>query len=73
MRMENNSFDYPRKGEQMFKEIVGDWHNACLYPLKQDMWLNYVIGYKGAADILVEYTKKTNKDLNLIVFPIVFL
>ncbi|MGA7579331.1 MAG: hypothetical protein ACLQUW_08505 [Desulfobaccales bacterium] len=71
--MENNSFDYPQKGEHLFKEIVGDWHNACLYPLKSDMWLNYLIGYKDAADILVEYVNKTNNKPDLIVFPIVFL
>jgi hypothetical protein len=71
--MENNSFDYPQKGEQLFKEIVGDWHNACLYPFKADMWVNYLIGYKDAADILVEYVKKTNNNLDFLVFPIVFL
>lgn len=71
--MDNNSIVYPQKGEQLFKEIIDDWHNACLYPLKDDMWVNYLIGYKDAADILVEYTKKTNKRLDFIVFPIVFL
>ncbi|MFA4903939.1 MAG: hypothetical protein WC600_14495 [Desulfobaccales bacterium] len=71
--MEDNPFEYPQKGEQVFKEIVGDWHNACLYPLKTDMWLNYLIGYKDAADILVEHVKETSKNLNVLVFPIVFL
>jgi hypothetical protein len=72
--MENNSLDYPKKGEQLFKEIVGDWHNACLYPLKYDMWVNYIIGYKDAADILVEHVKKTGNSLDrdLLAFPIVF-
>ena len=71
--MENDTFDYPQKGEQLFKEIVGDWHNACLYHFKQDMWVNYLIGYKDAADILVEYIKKSNRNLEFIVYPIVFL
>jgi hypothetical protein len=73
--MENNSLDYPKKGEQLFKEIVGDWHNACLYPLKYDMWVNYIIGYKDAADILVEHVKTTGNSLDrdLLAFLIVFL
>ncbi len=71
--MDNNSFDYPKKGDQLFKEIVGDWHTACLWPLKEDMWLNYIIGYKEAADILVEYAKKTSINRDTLVFPIVFL
>jgi len=53
--MEDNFFSLPKMGDQLFKEIVGDWHNACLYPLKDDLWVNYIIGYKDAADILVEY------------------
>ena len=60
-------------GDQLFKEIVGDWHNACLYPLKDDLWVNYIIGYKDAADILVEYIKTTGKGRDLLVYPIVFL
>jgi hypothetical protein len=71
--MENDSIVYLQKGDQLFTEIVGDWHNACLYPLKADMWLNYLIGYKDAADILVEHVKKTNNKHDVLVFPIVFL
>ncbi len=71
--MENNSFEYPQKGKQLFKEIVGDWHNACLYPLKDDMWVNYVIGYKNAADMLVDHVKNTNNEHDTLVFPIIFL
>jgi hypothetical protein len=73
--MDDNFFSFPQKGDQLFKEIVGDWHNACLYPLKDDMWVNYIIGYKDAADILVEYIKTTGKSLDrdLLAFPIVFL
>ena len=70
--MDDNSVTLPKMGDQLFKEIIGDWHNACLYPLKDDIWVNYIIGYRDAADILVEY-KKITKERDLLVYPIVFL
>lgn len=71
-RQFSEELPWPQKGDQLF--IVGDdwWHNACLN-FMSDKWELYVIGYRTAADILVDYVKQTHGDQDFLVFPIVFL
>ena len=61
-----------QQGDQLF--IAGEywWHNACLNYMPDD-WHLYTIGYKQAADALVENCAMTHRHLDSLVFPIVFL
>ena len=63
---------WPEKGDLLFTSGDDWWHNACLNYLDDD-WELYVIGYKKAADFLVEKIKETHQDQDILVFPIVFL
>lgn len=48
-----------------------DWqNNACI---TKDDWYVYVLGYKKAADLLVEDVKMTAQAQDILVYPIVFL
>jgi hypothetical protein len=61
------------KNESLFKSDPNSWKNACLIYSEH---LNiYSIGYKRAADILIERIKQNEFtfDINTLVFPIVFL
>ena len=60
------------KGDQLFISGRDWWHNACLNYLPDD-WELYTIGYKQAADVLVEYIKARQRHQDSLVFPIVFL
>jgi|SRR5215510_2689719 len=62
---------WPRKGGTLF-DSADDWyHNACVNWLP-DGWDAYAIGYKRAGDILVGHVVDTHRDMDTIVFPIVF-
>ena len=50
-----------------------DWqHNACIN-FAQDSWDLYAMGYKEAADILVENIKTTQSHQDMLVYPIIYL
>lgn len=65
-------YPLPEKGDQLFIPGRDWWHNACLNYLPDD-WELYAIGYKQAADVLVEYIKACQSHQDSLVFPIVFL
>lgn len=68
----DENFAWPEKGDLLFTS-GDDWrYNACLNYMPDD-WELYVIGYKRAADALVEQIKETHRDQDVLVFPIVFL
>jgi hypothetical protein len=71
-RMTDETLTWPEKGDLLFTSGDDWWHNACLNYMFDD-WELYVIGYKKAADALVEKIKKTQRDQDFLVFPIVFL
>jgi hypothetical protein len=60
---------WPRAGDILFAEAKDWWMNACV---------NYgggglhAIGYRRAADALVEQVAQTHSDQDFFVYPIVF-
>ena len=62
---------WPEKGDLLFTSGDDWWHNACLDRFPN--WELYTIGYKTAADVLVEYVKGSRRDQDVLVFPVVFL
>lgn len=48
------------------------WHNACLNFMGID-FNAYAVGYKQAADFLVERVKRTRRHQDTLVYPIAFL
>ena len=60
------------KEEQLFKAGVEWWLNACLDPFHED-WYAYTEGYKRAANVLVEHVRGKRSDLDVLVYPIIFL
>ena len=61
-----------REEEQLFKAGVEWWLNACLDPFHAD-WYAYTEGYKRAANVLVEHVRGKRSDLDVLVYPIIFL
>ena len=61
------------KNESLFKADFNSWRNACL--IYSEHFDIYAIGYKRAADMLIERVQKEQHlfDINTLVFPIVFL
>ncbi len=71
--MEKNNKDREDEhDDELFSSDVDWWHNACLNPFRSD-WYVYIEGYKRAAKVLVEQVKKNRSDLDVLVYPIVFL
>jgi len=70
--MKDKLVPWPKKGDQLFKSDVDWWHNACLNFLP-DQWNLYAVGYKRAADLLVECVGQTRRHQDTLVYPIVFL
>jgi len=68
----NNKEREDEHDNELFSIDVDWWHNACLNPFRAD-WYLYVEGYKRAAKVLVEQVKKNRSDLDILVYPIVFL
>lgn len=67
--MVNDSFFLPDEKGMLFKGDDDWWSDACI---RVD-FAGYSEGYKMAADLLVEYIRKTNSDQDFLVFPICFL
>lgn len=75
--MTNIEIDEPRipqKGDKLFQADNNSnwWHNACLNFFHNN-WDLYAIGYKDAADILVQAVLKAPGQQDILVYPIVFL
>ncbi|HUU17525.1 MAG TPA: hypothetical protein VMW72_10270 [Sedimentisphaerales bacterium] len=68
----NNKDREDEHDDELFSMDVDWWHNACLDPFHAD-WYVYIEGYKRAAKVLVEQVKKNRSDLDVLVYPIVFL
>jgi len=75
--MEDEPFSYPKKGDDIFKKIVG-FHNACLSPFcglgpTGDNFPKYIAGYKEAADILIKNIINERLNADYLVLSIIFL
>lgn len=72
--MNKSSIPWPRKGDQLFKSDsdVDMLHIACLNFMPDHLGM-YVVGYKHAGNVLVEYVKDTRRYQDTLVYPIVFL
>ena len=69
-RFENKTKN--REDSELFKSD-SDWiFNACLNYLPDHLH-TYIVGYKHAADILVEYVCENQSDQDILVYPIAFL
>lgn len=62
----------PSSQDKLFTSADDWWNNACLNFLPKG-WTLYSIGYKDAADILVEYIEQHKRQQDTLVYPIVFL
>lgn len=62
----------PESSDNLFTAEGAWWNNACLnfFP---DGWAVYAIGYKEAAEILVEYVNTRRQQQDALIYPIVFL
>jgi hypothetical protein len=60
------------KYPELFKSD-SDWKNNACLNFAGDMSIGYIIGYKLAADKLVEYVTSEGKDQDFLVYPITFL
>jgi hypothetical protein len=68
-------FPKPPSSEDKLFTSADDWTNACLN-FFHDGWTLYAIGYKDAADILVEHIEKHGQHghpQDFLVYPIIFL
>lgn len=70
--MIDNQHHWPKKGEHLFRSDLRDHNNACLNFIKDQFDL-YAVGYKRAADLLVEHAIITHSNQDTLVYPIVFL
>ncbi|MGA3209609.1 MAG: hypothetical protein ABSE05_17510 [Syntrophales bacterium] len=62
----------PTSEDTLFSTAEDWWNNACLNFLHEG-WALYTIGYKEAADILVDKVKTSRRRQDTLVYPIVFL
>lgn len=62
----------PNPQDKLFTSAEDWWNNACLNFLPHG-WTIYAIGYKDAADILVEHIAKTKRQQDTLIYPIIFL
>jgi hypothetical protein len=62
----------PAMKDGLFSTAEDWWNNACLN-FFHDGWSIYTIGYKDAADSLVEQVETTGRGQDALVYPIVFL
>jgi hypothetical protein len=60
-------------GHQLFAGADDWWHNACVGWAQPFKWDYYATGYKSAADVLVDNALTSRSNLDIHVFPIVFL
>lgn len=67
---EENSF--PKKGDIIIEGVSDEYwiYNACLLPGRLE---GYRTGFKIAADIIAERIAKDTKDIDRIIYPLVFL
>ena len=64
--------EVPSAGDVIFQSAANGWDNACLH-IGVDGWLTYALGYKEAADRLVEQLEAQRRHQDLLVYPIVYL
>ena len=62
----------PHVEDKLFTEADGWWMNACL-SWYHDTAEFYIVGYKEAADSLVECVNNRNGTADSLVFPTVFI
>lgn len=64
--------ELPASKDNIFSTSEDWWDSACL-SLGHDRWSLYAIGYKEAADVLVEHTEVNKQKQDFLVYPILFL
>lgn len=67
-----DQFALPAAGDSLFEPQDDWWHNACLN-YSHEQWTLYAIGYKEAADLLVQRVEQTRFDQDVLVYPVLFL
>jgi hypothetical protein len=70
--MNDDQKNWPMEKEKLFRSDINDFNNACLN-FMDDQFDLYAVGYRKAAELLVEHTKTTNSNQDILVYPIVFL
>jgi len=63
---------WPRKGTKVFDASGDWWHNACLNTMA-NATLAYALGYKLAADAVVQHVEEHRRYQDFLVYPVVFL
>lgn len=64
--------ELPSAQDKIFSTSEDWWNKACL-ALGHDRWSIYAIGYKDAADLLVDNIEGNGRQHDFLVYPIVFL
>ena len=64
--------ELPSRTDKFFGSAEDWWNNACLNFMR-DGWSLYAIGYKNAADLLVEYVEANARSQDTLVYPVLFL
>lgn len=70
--MDIEDLPWPKKGDKLFGSN-GDPRFCAFIDHYNISWNSYAIGYKRAADIIVENIQSNLIELDFLVFPIVFL
>ncbi|PZQ13958.1 hypothetical protein [Pseudoxanthomonas winnipegensis] len=58
---------------ELFESDGPDWHNRAQLDWQRGKWTGYVLGYKEAADRLVQGINQGQHGQDYLVFPILFL
>lgn len=67
----SEGFHWPQPGDILFSED-GGFLNACV-GWTPNLWHGFAEGYRRAAELLVRHVVETERDLDYLVFPVVFL
>ncbi len=70
--MNHTDFPWPEAGDRLFGEDDSESrHSACIGS-SRDEWYGYSEGYRRATELLLEHVLATRRDLDTLVYPIVF-
>jgi hypothetical protein len=74
MMEDDGSFPWPQNGNRLFGVDEEWWYNACLnWAGTKGAWQLYADGYRMGAEVLATHAVETRSDLDVLIYPIIFL
>lgn len=64
--------ELPSESDRLF-ESEGEWWAQAILHFTPDRWVLYAIGYKDAADILVDDCRQRDRNQDALIYPVLFL